>query len=80
MYFVLNDKSKKSIERRTGISVQEMISMDAVDIDNTLEKKARKKFKYLIKIGNVLISRGSVYLFLQRLIPMGRIDKKLSKI
>lgn len=77
--FRLNEKSKKSIEKKTGLTFDELISKDAETIDSIIEEKIGKKLKNEYKIGD-FVARGSVYIFLKRLIGKKDIDSVLSKI
>ena len=77
--FRLNDKSKKSIEKKTGYAFDELISKDAETIDSIIEGKIGKKLKNKYKFGDY-IARGSVYIYLKRLISRKDIDSILSKI
>lgn len=43
--FRLNDKSKKSIEKKIGCTFDELISKDAETIDSIIEEKIGKKLK-----------------------------------
>jgi len=80
MNITLNQKSQRSIEKSTGIGIQDLVTMDATTIDAKIEAKTGKKRQYLTKMGSRLIGRGSVYLFLVRLLSLDIIDRKLSKI
>ncbi len=62
----LNDKTKSSIFKKTGLSVEEIITMDIEDIDNAIEKRIGKKLTFPNKQDPRLIGRGSVYLSLNR--------------
>ncbi|MBP6429919.1 MAG: hypothetical protein KA273_05920 [Bacteroidales bacterium] len=77
--FRLNDKSKKSIEKKTGLAFEELISTDAETIDSIIEEKIGKKLKNKYKFGNY-VARGSVYIYLKRLLNRKDIDSILSKI
>ncbi len=77
--FRLNEESKKSIEKKTGLTFEELISKDAETIDSIIEDRIGKKLKNRYRIGNY-IARGSVYIFLNRLIGKKDIDSVLSKI
>jgi len=77
--FRLNEKSRRSIEKKTGLTFDELISKDAETIDSIIEDKIGKKLKNRYKIGD-FVARGSVYIFLKRLISKRDIDSVLSKI
>ena len=80
MYITLNERTQKSIEKSTGIKVRDMVAMDAEKIDLAIEKRMGKKLQFLSSKGGKLSVRGSVYIFLNRLISVFIIDKKLSQI
>lgn len=78
--FELNKKTKQAIERSTGLSFEQIISMDAEEVDAHIERKIGKKLKASYRKGSSLVNRGSVYMFLERLVSRRTIDKKLAKI
>jgi hypothetical protein len=78
--FKLSEETKNNIQKDTGIPINEMLSMSATSIDIKIEKKIGKKLTLKQTNNSRSKSRGSVYLFLNRLLHMGNIDKKLSKI
>jgi len=78
--FALNTKVKQNIEKDTGLSVAQMSKMSAKNIDDHIEKRIGKKLHLRIQRNKHLCPRGSVYLFLRRLLPLKRADKKLSRI
>ena len=80
MPFILSDETKENIQKDTGIPVDEMIAMSATSIDAKIEQKIRKKLTLKQSHDPRLRSRGSVYLFLNRLLRIDKIDRKLSKI
>lgn len=75
----LNRKSKETIEKKVGCSFDELVRSDVDLLDNAIEKKIGKKLKHQFKVGNY-VARGSVYLFLKRLVDQNEIDRFLSKI
>lgn len=78
--FKLNQKSKNRISKSVGLPFEQVVSMDVEDLDNQIEKQIGKKLYPSYRKGNTLINRGSVYMYLQRLISRSSIDEKLSKI
>lgn len=62
----LNQKSRQSIEKQTGLTVEQIIEMDIEDIDNAIEKKIGKKLSYPTQTDLRLYGRGAIYLFLNR--------------
>ena len=82
MQYNLNDKSKQSIERVTGMSCDAIMAMDTEEITTRIENKIKKKLTFLKTDDDRLLGRGSVYAFLNRFIDFDRkkIDKELDKI
>ena len=76
----LNERSKQNIQRHVGIPCENIGSMDISTIESTIEKKKGRRIRLLKILDRRLIGRGSVYLFLDRLLNMNTIDKKLSRI
>lgn len=81
----LDNKTKRIIHVHTGLKTKEISGMAHDDIENHLERKMGKKIKLRINNGKRqgnkgLIGRGSVYLFLKRLVGLKDIDKALHKI
>ena len=66
MTFSLNEQSKASIEKVTGISYDDILKMDIGSIDYIIEKKIGKKLKFKSVTDSRLMGRGSVYLYLNR--------------
>jgi len=67
MAISLNEQSRASIEKITGIPYGDILVMDHDLIDAVIEKKTGKKMKFKPITDNQLIGRGSVYLYLNRL-------------
>lgn len=76
--FTLNEKSRKSIYKATGMTVEQIIDMDFEDIDAHIGKQAGHKIKKYI-IDDRLASRGQVYSEMERFIHMDEVDKGLRK-
>jgi hypothetical protein len=64
----LSTKSREIISKRLGLNFEEIISMDAEDIDRIVESKIKKKLEPKPIKDERLINRGSVYLYLRRFI------------
>ena len=77
--FRLNSKSKTSIERATGVAVEEMSTMSAEEIDKRIEQKIGKKLVYKKLTNPRLVGRGSVYMYLNRLFSIDFLKKAMSK-
>jgi hypothetical protein len=77
----LNDQSKRSIEQRTGIPYNVIVSSDAMTIDRMIEKKIGKSLSLDYSPRDKrLPARGGVFLAMKKYIKMSDIDKYLSKI
>jgi len=77
--FKLNNNTKTSLKKTTGLDYQQLVEMSAEDIDNYIQHRLGKRFRIRNKFGQ-FINRGSVYLYLNRLIGKKEINRKLSKI
>jgi len=64
MAISLNKQSRASIEKATGISYDELLTMDVDLIDAIIEKRIGKRLKFKPFADSQLIGRGSVYLYL----------------
>lgn len=74
----LNQISKKSIERQTGLSWNQIVNMDIEELDKAIEKKIGKKLSFPKKYNSRLSGRGSVYLALNRFFDFNH--KKMDEI
>jgi len=63
----LNNQSRTSIEKVTGISYEDLMAMDIDSIESKIEKKIGKKLKFKSITDSRLVGRGSVYAYLNRL-------------
>ncbi|MDR2498416.1 MAG: hypothetical protein LBD28_03135 [Tannerellaceae bacterium] len=72
-----SDPTKESLLRATGISYEEMQSMDIEEIHARIEKKIGKKLTFKPNTDMRLIGRGSPYLYLNRVFQFD--EKKLDK-
>ena len=78
MDVTLNETSKKSIEKQTGLSMEQIICMDIDELDRAIEKKIGKKLSFPKKQDSRLSGRGSVYLALNRFFDFNH--RKMNKI
>lgn len=78
--YTLKEKTKMNIQRHTGINFEDIPSMDVFEIESSIEEKIGRKLKLPKLQDGRLASRGSVYLFLRRLIGINCIDRKISRI
>lgn len=77
--FRLNNSTKQSLKKTTGLDYRQLVEMSAEDIDLYLQKKAHKRFPLQNKIGGYT-SRGSVYLFLNKVLNSTIINRKIARI
>lgn len=77
--YLLNEKTKANISKRTGIDFQKISSLDLEEIDSLIENKIGKKLDYDNVIDKRLTGRGSVYIYLSRLIGKKDINRALSR-
>jgi len=76
----LTQKSKENIEKNVGLKPEQIAEMDFSAIDSHIERKLQKKLLPDIPADKRLQGRGSVYLYLHRIIPLSWIESKLTKI
>ena len=76
----LNKKIKAIVKKRTGFNVAKLSDMDFDAIDKEIEKKTGHKLHHASYDDDRLHGRGSVYLYLDRLINMKKINRILSRI
>jgi len=77
--FKLNSHTKSNLKKTIGLDYQQLVEMSVEEIDKYIEHRQGKRLGIRNKIGQ-FINRGSVYLYLNRLIGSKEIDRKLSKI
>ena len=77
--FKLNNSTKQTLKRTTGLDYSQLVEMSAEEIDNYLQKKAHKRFRLQNKISS-FVNRGSVYLFLNKVMSMDKINEKIARI
>lgn len=78
--FKLNDKTKNSIKRETGLEYDRILSMEHDEIRRAIEKKIGKKLVLEFLKGNGFHARGSVYLQLKRVLRESWLNKQISRI
>jgi hypothetical protein len=81
-YFVmykLSEAGKKSIEKKTGVKIEDILRLSALEIDKRIEEKIGKRltFKQITDIR--LIGRGSVYIALSRFFSFEFFTAKFNK-
>lgn len=75
----LNKQTQKSLFRKVGLTYEQMLQMDAEEIDAFIEKRIGKKLALGVSLKN-MVNRGSVYLFSKRLLSISEVDKRLAQI
>lgn len=77
--FKLSDVTCRGIKMATGMDVQNIIETDVFDIDSHIENRVGRKLTPSVNIGG-LTSRGSVFLFFNRLFSREYIDSQIARI
>lgn len=81
MKLKLSQKSRDNIKQNTGLEISKISRMSAEELDDYLENRINKKLVFKMPLDdNRLIGRGSVLLYLRRLLNIDFINKKLSHI
>lgn len=77
----LNEKTKKNIQKVTGLTVSEISEYSVERVDSLIEEKLGEKLKVTVPRNEYLrkSSRGSIFIWLSRLINLDDIDRKLLK-
>ncbi|MDR0955068.1 MAG: hypothetical protein LBM20_06795 [Rikenellaceae bacterium] len=76
----LNEATRRSIEKSTGLSYAFLIENDAETIDRAIEKKIKKKLSYNLKKDTRRLGRGSVFVALRRFLFSDNLEKELNRI
>lgn len=66
MAITLSSKTKQSVEKVTGLSYDEILTLDTDELRTKIEEKIGKKLKFGMNTDKRLPRRGSVYLALNR--------------
>ena len=81
MKLKLRESTRKNIERNIGIQIAELSKMSASDWDRHLEKKLNlKEIKMAVPKDPRLTGRGSVLLYLGRVLDISVIDRMLARL
>ena len=75
----LNIYTKASINRTVGLDFESLQKMSAEEIDAFIEKRIGRKLRPVTALKG-MISRGSVFLFGNRLVSSDDVNRRLSKI
>lgn len=77
--YKLSDTVKKSIEKKTGVKIEDMNKLSAIELDKKIEDKIGKKLSFK-KINDIrVIGRGSVYIALGRFFSLDFFTAKFDK-
>lgn len=76
---ILNERTRKTLSRRLGISYAEMLRMSAEELDALIEKRIGKKLTPAF-YPEGMVNRGSVYLFFNRLVSRNDTDRRIDEI
>lgn len=76
MNFTLDDKTFTLVEKSTGMKKAQLQKTSLRDF----EKSSKSESFYLVKKTREIFSRGSVYLFLCRILSLAKVEKYLSRI
>ncbi len=79
MKTTLSESSKFFLEKKLGITIEEMAKKDSLELDKLIEEKLNKKLGFMSAIRNQ-IGRGNVFLFLQRFLEIDTANKRIAKI
>ena len=82
MSYTLSIETQDIIEKKLGISFKDILETDAVTLDKKIEDKIGKPLKAEPIRDERLMSRGSVYLFLERFLCFNtkKLDRYIDKI
>lgn len=75
----MNERTRKTLSRRLGISYAEMLRMSAEELDALIEKRIGKKLTPAF-YPEGMVNRGSVYLFFNRLVSRNDTDRRIDEI
>ncbi len=79
MKTTLSESSKFFLEKKLGITIEEMAKKDSLELDKLIEEKIHKKLGFMSSIRNQ-IGRGNVFLYLQRFLELDTANKRIAKI
>ena len=76
--YQLSEKTKKSIEKSVGLTIEEIQTMSVDELTKSIEAKIGKKLSFATEFKGFFTR--DVYLYLNRFITREEINKGLSKI
>lgn len=76
MDFALDNSTLSLIEKSTGLNVSQLSEMPMRDVEQVRSKDSY----YQVKKPREIPSRGSVYLFLHRILGLAKVERYLSRI
>lgn len=82
MEFTLNQTSRRSIEKQTGLTWSQIVMMESGDLDRAIERKIKKQLSFSKKLDLHLSGRGSVYLSLKRFFDFNKknLDRRIDSM
>jgi len=80
MKFKLSEKSKSNIRSSTGLKASDISSMDFSEWDEYLENRLKKKLQFTMPSDPRLIGRGSILLFLGRILDIAPINRYFCRL
>jgi hypothetical protein len=79
--FMLSSKTISNISKYTGISEKDLMKLTSEEQTEKIEEKIGKKLQHSTYDKNpVFVGRGSVYLYLRRILKSSYIEKEICKI
>ncbi len=76
--YQLNEKTKKSIEKSVGLTIEEIQAMSVDELTKSIEAKIGKKLSFVTEFKGFFTR--DVYSYLNRLITREEVNQRLSKI
>lgn len=78
--FKINEKTRESILKYTGKTVDEIYKLDDEELIEAIQEKIKTKLVYPKILDKRLTGRGSIFLFLNRFVNMDKVEERLSEI
>ena len=82
MSYTLSREAQFAIEKKTGIKFEEILRLNAKELDERVEKRIGKKLSIQPIRDERLAGRGSVFIFLERFLTFNtkKLDRYIDKI
>jgi hypothetical protein len=78
--YALSERTKKAIERRTGIPCDELQKMAPEEVRARIEVKTGKKLHFEAEMNSLFPGRGSPYIIKSRFIARKEINRKFKRV